>query len=281
MSTAMNFELGLGGLRYTEDFRELYLTLAKGCDEGCEAENFLMLLWQTSDSYVRRFLKGRERPEDFYSLENLRRQGFDLRSQRTGLGLHWSACASLARSVDALLTPEDRCSSHFVIDWDGTIVQLYPLDVATWHGCENKRRVGVDFAHPGYLVPTPQGTFEDWAGRPYSPQLPGPIQLPEGVVPVGFRHRLFWAGYSVQMIRSLIVLARALRHTLEFAMEGPFLKGHFEVSPQKSDPWHFPMRLMEHALVDNLDVSSEWTWVREMVANPRQFIIDHRRDGSL
>jgi len=282
----IDLSIGLGLHPEPSIIRDGYRLIASRLPTPDEARVWLDHLWKASEACVAQALRGKTRDTGAcYSAERLRREGIDVNRDRVGLGLHWSGSLELERTVRDLAMPGDqlRVSSHFVIDWDGSLVWLYPLDVATWHGAENRSRIGVDLVHPGWLDPRPDGGFQDWARRRYPAALPPPVKFPRATMPEGHGHHQWWAGYTVQQCRSLIVLGRALRATVPFRPVGsPFLRGHYEVNRQKPDPWHYPLRHCERSILEGEDVLHTNWWAIEIGhAGLQQFVINHRKEGTL
>lgn len=54
-------------------------------------------------------------------------------SQISCIVLHATAIPTLDKTVAWFLDPHSRVSSHFVIDKDGRVVQVVPLDKRAWH----------------------------------------------------------------------------------------------------------------------------------------------------
>lgn len=134
-------------------------------------------------------------------------------------------------------------SANFVIDRDGTITQLAPTNVGTWHigvvdssvydgPHPNKEGIGIEIANYGYLKENPDGTFSP-------PDYPK-IKLSSDKV-VDARHKnstvettLSWEKYPDAQMDSLFDLVDAL---LEAYPSITRLIGHEDAAPsRKLDP---------------------------------------------
>lgn len=81
------------------------------------------------------------------------RRGFSRRSKRKvdKVITHWDVCID-AHDCYKVLNAKG-ISTHFVIDWDGTIYQLVDLAHEAWHagiGWINRSSIGIDFSTPVY-----------------------------------------------------------------------------------------------------------------------------------
>lgn len=272
-------DIGCAFLNWHKDILLDYEVAAYRLPTREEARSLLRRIEDASTEYLQ--ANNYPRPNNRYTAAEIRRRwGTDWLQGRHGLGVHWTACACPHRSLSALLNPSRQVSTHFLIHWDGTIIQLYPLDVATWHGAENRFRIGVDFVHPGWLTEA-SGQYHDWAGRPYPTDSPEALHLPAHAIPDGHRHHHIWASYTCQQLRSLVVLGRLLKSAVPFRSDEPFLKGHHQVNPRKSDVWHFPLLHMEQDILTDANTLDPTWWGLAAVEHQRDFVIRHREAGTL
>lgn len=82
--------------------------------------------------------------------------------------IHYTGAASAAGAVNWLCNPVAKASAHLVIAEDGTITQLAPFNVKTWHAgisswgkksnC-NDFAIGIELANPGQLQEVASGKF--------------------------------------------------------------------------------------------------------------------------
>lgn len=73
--------------------------------------------------------------------------------------LHYTGMKTAQAAIDRLRDPAARVSSHYVVDEDGTVLQLVPEDQRAWHaGISywrghvglNDRSVGIEIVNPGH-----------------------------------------------------------------------------------------------------------------------------------
>lgn len=98
------------------------------------------------------------------------------------LVLHYTAGYSAASSVSWFLKPEAKASAHFVIERDGVVTQMAPLEDRTWHAgggssrwrgkAVNSRSIGIEIANLGPLKADGRGGWIDvygraWRGTPF------------------------------------------------------------------------------------------------------------------
>lgn len=74
-------------------------------------------------------------------------------------------------SVSWLTNKKARASSHLVTERDGTIVQLAPFNIATWHAGKssykgvsgvNKFSIGNEIVNPGQLIKVGENKYRSW-----------------------------------------------------------------------------------------------------------------------
>ncbi|MES2958691.1 MAG: N-acetylmuramoyl-L-alanine amidase [Pseudomonadota bacterium] len=93
------------------------------------------------------------------------------------LVLHYTAGSSAASSIESLCTrkPQGNASAHLVLARDGTITQLAPFNVVTWHagvsqwlGVEglNQASIGIELDNAGPMNQIGE-RFTAWFGREY------------------------------------------------------------------------------------------------------------------
>jgi N-acetylmuramoyl-L-alanine amidase len=73
--------------------------------------------------------------------------------------LHYTGMTSTAEAIERLCDPVSKVSAHYVVEEDGTIVQLVPEARRAWHAGEsswegatdiNSRSIGVEIGNPGH-----------------------------------------------------------------------------------------------------------------------------------
>lgn len=88
--------------------------------------------------------------------------------------VHYTATGSLESALFTLQKSKRRVSCHFIVDRNGDIYQLAPVDRETWHAGRsswcglnglNKHSIGIEFVNAGYLT-----NGKTWYGEKLSPQ---------------------------------------------------------------------------------------------------------------
>ena len=73
--------------------------------------------------------------------------------------LHYTGMQSAQEAIDRLRDPAARVSSHYVVDEDGSVLQLVPEDRRAWHAGVsywrghselNGRSIGIEIVNPGH-----------------------------------------------------------------------------------------------------------------------------------
>lgn len=155
------------------------------------------------------------------------------------LVMHFTA-GGFEGAVETLCSPAAKVSAHFVIDEDGRVVQLVPLDRVAWHAglsewrgdrAMNTHSIGIELANYGEL-----------AGRPGAWRF-GRREVPAARVIVA-RHKnggpaVGWHTYPNPQILAAIDVAAALHAAFGFED----IVGHDDIAPtRKTDPGPaFPM----------------------------------------
>jgi N-acetylmuramoyl-L-alanine amidase len=98
------------------------------------------------------------------------------------LVLHYTGMQSAQAAIDRLRDPVARVSSHYVVDEDGTVVQLVPEELRAWHAgisfwrgrrVLNDGSVGIEIVNPGH----------EWGYRPFpEAQIEAVIALCRGIL---------------------------------------------------------------------------------------------------
>ena len=151
------------------------------------------------------------------------------------LVFHYTAGKSAASSINWLTNPESKASAHLVLARDGTITQLAPFDVKTWHaglshwdGVSglNSYSIGIEMDNAGALKKVGD-QYQTWFGTLYA----------EDQV-VFAKHKLddesrWWHAYTEVQIQKAVELAQLLvRH-----YDLKDVVGHEDIAPdRKRDP---------------------------------------------
>mgnify|MGYP001559243504 FL=1 len=151
------------------------------------------------------------------------------------LVFHYTAGKSATSSINWLTNPESKASAHIVLGRDGSITQLAPFNVKTWHAGVshwdglsglNGYAIGIEMDNAGPLTKVGDN-YQAWFGTLYD----------EDQV-IYARHRLdgeprWWHAYTEVQIQSALELAQLLvrRYDLKDVI------GHDDIAPdRKRDP---------------------------------------------
>lgn len=156
----------------------------------------------------------------------------------SGIVEHYTASATAGPAINWLMNPEADASAHLVIGRDGSITQLAPFNVPTWHAGDgrlpdgsnpNLSTIGIEFVNVGWLNRDGNGNWRSWSGVPI---LSVSVFLDD-------RGR-GWQEWTDTEIEVGLAVHRLLLATYPIA----FLTGHEHVSPRrKVDPGPaFPWR---------------------------------------
>ncbi len=151
------------------------------------------------------------------------------------LVFHFTAGRSALSSIDWLCNPDAKASAHLVLARDGSITQLAPFNIKTWHagishwdGLSglNSHSIGIEMDNAGKLTRV-GSTYRAWFQKEY----------PEDEV-IHARHKneqepAYWHAYTEMQIERAILLAELL--TKEYNLKD--VLGHDDIAPKrKNDP---------------------------------------------
>jgi N-acetylmuramoyl-L-alanine amidase len=151
------------------------------------------------------------------------------------LVFHYTAGKSATSSVSWLTNPEAKASAHLVLARDGTITQLAPFNVKTWHagisqwdGLSglNSHSIGIEMDNAGPLKKVGD-RYQAWFGTLYGKDQ---VVYAKHRLDEGFR---WWHAYTEAQIQKALELARLLvRH---YGLKD--VVGHEDIAPdRKRDP---------------------------------------------
>ncbi len=94
-------------------------------------------------------------------MDQLQSPNFDSRdgTPTDMLVLHYTGMQTAAAAIDRLCDPDAQVSAHYVVDEDGTVLQLIDEEMRAWHAGVsfwrgdkniNHRSVGVEIVNPGH-----------------------------------------------------------------------------------------------------------------------------------
>lgn len=151
------------------------------------------------------------------------------------LVFHFTAGKSVLSSIEWLCNAEAKASAHLVVGRDGSITQLAPFNIVTWHAGKshwagltgmNQYSIGIEMDNAGKL--TKVGTkYRAWFG----------VEYPESEV-VQARHKNeqdvgFWHAYTEVQLNRALELAQLLVRTYNLSD----VIGHEDIAPgRKNDP---------------------------------------------
>ncbi len=168
--------------------------------------------------------------------------GGPLRSP-TLLVMHYTAGFTAASAIAALTGRAKKVSAHLVIDRDGTVTQLAPLNVVTWHAgpsswkgrklC-NSFSIGIELVNCGPVL-------ERADSKPNKPVLIAEVATKKIMDPkdcARLQHKNgegtpFWQIYPEEQMEVAIGVARAICET--YGIKD--IAGHYDIAPtRKRDP---------------------------------------------
>lgn len=162
--------------------------------------------------------------------------------------LHYTA-GPAKPSINTLTNPKVKASAHLVVDIDGSVTQLVPFNLISWHAGRsshggrtglNKYSIGIEMVNWGML--TKKGDkFYTWTGH-----------LIDRVDVIKDTHRNqtkpgYWHAYTVEQMRAVEKLCRLFIN--EYRIK--HILGHEEIAPiRKIDPGPaFPLDILREKLL--------------------------------
>ncbi|MCP9450218.1 MAG: N-acetylmuramoyl-L-alanine amidase [Nitrospira sp.] len=151
------------------------------------------------------------------------------------LVLHYTAGKSARSSINWLTNPESKASAHIVLGRDGSICQLAPFNVKTWHAGVsqwdglsglNSYAIGIEMDNAGPLKKVGD-RYQAWFGTMY-----------EQSEVLYAKHRLdqeprWWHAYTEAQIQRALELSRLLVRHYQLRE----VVGHEDIAPdRKRDP---------------------------------------------
>lgn len=177
--------------------------------------------------------------------------------------MHYTAGWTAESAINTLCSPAAKVSAHFVIDRDGEITQLVPLNRAAWHAGPSKYQgvvglnnhsIGIEIVNPGWLKPEANGTYSQGKARFDADDVKGydlSIKAPHARVGGG---TFVWPGYTPEQIKALDELFTAICEAYPIQD----VTGHENIDTRgwKTDPGPaFPMGRYKTALHNTHDRS--------------------------
>ena len=187
------------------------------------------------------------------------------------LVFHFTAGRDAESSVKWLCDPRAKASAHIVIARDGTITQLAPFNIETWHagishwkGLSglNSHSIAIEMDNAGRLTQVGSGEYKAWFQRIY----------PESEV-LFAKHKLesepaFWHTFTTAQIERATLLAEEL----VAAYDLKDIIGHDDIAPdRKRDPGPaFPLENIRSRILGRQEETEELYEVTAAFLNIRK-----------
>jgi len=155
------------------------------------------------------------------------------------LVIHFTAGQSAKGAINWMKQKRAKASAHFVLDYNGDLTQMAPMNVTTWHAGRskwdginglNRHSIGIEVVNPGPMKKISEGRYKAWFGQIYDrSEYPDIIEdRHENGGPV-----MGWLPFSPEQIQVLL-------HICPIIMDKYDLKecvGHDQIAPRrKVDP---------------------------------------------
>ena len=139
-------------------------------------------------------------------------------------------------------------------------------------------KAGFDFANAGYLNPTSDGGWEDYADRDYELDLPlhgnNPVEVTDGIpgASTKYANKDFWQPYTYYQVLSYILVGRALHQVYD--LESELIQRHGDVASSRVDPGPaFPLTWATN-LIFTTDDLFDVEWLTQYKVQPN-WIVEH------
>lgn len=161
-------------------------------------------------------------------------------------------------SLNTLTNPRVKASAHLLVDRDGTVTQLVPFNLISWHAGKsshngrvgmNNYSIGIEIVNSGPLTKS-GNVYRTWFGSSYDPS---------DVIEAIHRNETtprYWHVYTQQQIQAIEEICMALIE--EYNIK--YILGHEEIAPKrKTDPGPaFPLdRLRNKLLEESRDADTD------------------------
>lgn len=144
--------------------------------------------------------------------------------------LHSTMTGSLSKTIDIFFRKDIKASAHFVIDRDGSIVQLVPTDRAAWHAGDsqwkglkqiNKHSISIELINLGRLTLNDSGSFVSYAGETIAADDVQTIEI-EG-------KKTYWHRFTGPQLVNARVLSNAIFEKYKIQD----IVGHCTIQPER------------------------------------------------
>ncbi|MCK5536372.1 MAG: N-acetylmuramoyl-L-alanine amidase [Bacteroidales bacterium] len=162
--------------------------------------------------------------------------------------VHYTA-GPYAPALATLINPRVKASAHLIVDRDGSVTQLAPFNIITWHAGKsqwdgkvglNKHSIGIEIVNSGHLTKSGK-VYRAWFGASYEEK-----DVMQGT------HRnetikRYWHTYTQEQIEAVTEICQLLIDSYGISD----IVGHEEIAPKrKTDPGPaFPLDRMRNKLL--------------------------------
>lgn len=180
------------------------------------------------------------------------------RGQQDTIVVHYTGGTTAKSAINALFNSKREVSAHFVIDVDGKVYQLMPLDKVAWHAGRssmgnrkglNKYSIGIEIVNPGFLKQSSSGSFYTY----YNQEVKADKAIEA-------KHKnesdsRFWHVFEPVQIEAAADLCIELSELLNIK----YIVGHDEISPgRKQDPGPlFPLEKLREDVLNSRKYEDE------------------------
>lgn len=159
---------------------------------------------------------------------------------------HYTACSfDIALAEFLRETGENRTSAHLLVNLDGSVTQLVPLNLRAWHAGVssweslqdmNSHSIGIEVVNYGYLQKSVDGSFRLANGKPVPFNTDRILEAHHKNPLVRYS---YWHAFTPEQIDACEALARLLVNSYQLLD----VLGHDDIAPtRKTDPGPaFPM----------------------------------------
>lgn len=153
---------------------------------------------------------------------------------------HDTAGPSLSSAKNWFLNPNAKASAHFVLERDGTLIQMVPTNKSAWHAGKsswkgvsgvNSFGVGIEIVNPGQLAKS-GNVYIPWYKTPYTDtDIAGQGDIREGSIKSykGYSWSGYWMDYTPIQIEKAIGVCQAVVDAYGIAEENCVT--HWMISP--------------------------------------------------
>jgi N-acetylmuramoyl-L-alanine amidase len=136
-------------------------------------------------------------------------------------------------AVDWMTNKAARASAHLCVGRDGSVTQLAPFNVATWHAGKSSYRgranvnqfsIGIEIVNPGAMTPGPEGYAQAWYKENFHIDKYGIQRVKDAD-----HGDAWWMPYTSEQIAVVTAIAKEL----VFAYRLQDVTTHYAISPKR------------------------------------------------